>query len=133
MSNKHEIEKEQLLSKLKRYHIPNLKEWSWEELDALNVNLDRTTALLDNCKCSKKELRAAVATQITCSEWAGGSDEVRHFSSFLLHSQPMAQYTQGAIELLTSYIEEVKLNPEHYGSDEVQRLEGAISFLQRFK
>jgi hypothetical protein len=138
MLDKHEKEKAQLLLKFKRQRIPRLKEWSWEELDALNIisqgHPGLTPELLDNFKCSVSELRSAIAAQLTCADWSSGTDQVQHFATFLLSgSAPMSQYTERAIELLTSYIEVVKANPEHYESDDIQKLEAAISFLARFK
>ena len=140
-----------LLRELSIFHdqIPDLKEWSENELDALQIMLNRIwigtikkagddsksiPMLLKNFKCSASELRSAIATQLTCADWSSGTDQVQHFATFMLSgSAPMSQYTERAIELLTSYIEFVKLNPEHYESDEIQKLESAISFLARFK
>jgi len=142
-------EKTKVIAKFKKHGIPNLNEWSWEQLATLEVMSSRIWAgiiptvedednlvpiLTKNFKCSVSELRSAIATQITCAEWSEGTDQVQHFATFMFAGlQPESRYTERATELLKQFIDFVKLNPEHYESDEIQRLEGAISFLQRFK
>ncbi len=132
-----------------RDQIPDLKEWSEEQLDTLKLMLDRIWVgtikksgddsksipiLLKNFKCSIGELRSAIATQLTCADWSEGTDEVQHFATFLLAgSPPMSQYTQQAIELLESYKLVVIGNVNAFETEDIQKLDNAISFLQRFK
>lgn len=147
MSNKKAI----LLRELSMFHdqIPDLKEWLWEELDTLKLMSDRIWAgtirkeenepktipmLLKSFKCSASELRSAIAAQITCADWSEGTDEVQHFATFMLAgSPPMGQYTQKAIELLESYKGFVLDHSNSFSADTLQKLDGAISFITRFK
>lgn len=136
--NNHALEKTRLLGRIPsgvQQTIPDLSRWTWEELDALSLMLGHQPIdiLLNNFRCNPEELRSAIATQLTCAAWSSGTNEVQHFATFMLAGKALIpQYTERAIELLSSDIEVVKLNPEHYEKDDVQKLESAIAFLQRF-
>ena len=134
----HVLEKTRLLGRIPsgvQQVIPNLSQWTWEELDALSLMLGHQPIdiLLNNFRCNPEELRSAIACQLTCAAWSSGTDGVQHFATTMLVGKtPDSQYTNWAIELLSADAEVVKLNPEHYENDDVQKLENAIAFLKRF-
>jgi predicted anti-sigma-YlaC factor YlaD len=116
-----------------RREIPNISSWKWEELDALNIMIDRTDIqdLLQNFRCSIGELRSAISTQITCSLWASGTDEVQHCATYMLAGKAlMPQYIKGATDLLSSFIPFAEGEERE---EDVDDLKKAITFLERFK
>ena len=124
--------------------IPNLKDWSHEELDILidyvyrnvlaNPENNPINELLNNYKCSVvDELRQAISTLITCSKWHS-YDEVHHCAVFMATaSTPIPEYVGKAISILSKISEAAKRDPGGYGLNAAQELESAISFLRRFE
>lgn len=123
--------------------IPRLQCWDNEELDILIDYVDRNvlakpevdpiTELLNSYKCSIDELRQAISTMITCSDWSFSKDEIYYCAaSMAMTSAPIPEYVTKAIQLFTEKIEIIKTEPNYIWNKDIRRFESAIAFLSRY-